>query len=105
MNKTASGRKRSFLQYVLPAEKESPKFLSNCQSVQSFKEHEACWELKRRGSVGESIIHLAMLGSSKPPFKMIVHSLLNNFPKLALDVYEGNEYKGLYFGTRMLLIL
>ena len=72
----------------------SPNFLSNCQGLEKFKEHEACWELRKRGSVGESIIHLAMLGIKLPIFRNIVRSLLHHFPKLALDVYEGNEYKG-----------
>lgn len=86
--------KKSIKSCKFEKEKRSEKFLANCQGLEDFKEHEACWELKKRGSVGESIIHLAMLGSKLPSFKKIIFSLLNNFPKLALDLYEGIEYKG-----------
>ncbi|ESO05330.1 hypothetical protein HELRODRAFT_77785 [Helobdella robusta] len=61
-----------------------------------FKEHEGCWQLRKRGSVGESIIHLAVLYSkSSHIYKEITKVLLNIFPKLALDLYEGEEYYGM----------
>ena len=62
--------------------------------VKDFVEHEACWDIHQRGSVGESVIHLTMLFSDTYVFREIAKILLKIFPKLALDFYEGDEYYG-----------
>jgi len=56
--------------------------------------HFACWRLDRRGAVGETALHLCMLYSKMPQFRAICVALLDVFPKLSVDYYEGDEYYG-----------
>ncbi|XP_062610763.1 uncharacterized protein LOC134272556 isoform X2 [Saccostrea cucullata] len=71
------------------------------QLLSEFKEdyfnkvvtHEACWDLNKRGGVGESPFHLLYLLDS-PTHHAVGEILLNLYPKLSLDVYEGEEYFG-----------
>jgi len=58
-------------------------------------EHFACWRLDRRGAVGETALHLCMLYSKLPEFRAISVALLDIFPKLSVDYYEGDEYYGI----------
>jgi len=55
---------------------------------------EVCWDLEKRGNVGETALHLALLLSQQPKFRQIAVALLNAFPKLSVDVYERDEYYG-----------
>jgi len=57
-------------------------------------EHFACWRLDQRGGVGETALHLCMLYSKLPEFRAISEALLDIFPKLSVDYYEGDEYYG-----------
>lgn len=57
-------------------------------------QHVACWRLDRRGAVGETALHLCMLYSSLPEFRAISVALLDIFPTLSVDYYEGDEYYG-----------
>ncbi|XP_072025763.1 transient receptor potential cation channel subfamily V member 5-like [Amphiura filiformis] len=61
--------------------------------IQQFREHEACWDLGKRGEAGETILHICYLNNTEPYFE-IARLLLEEFPKLALDIYEGREYYG-----------
>ncbi|XP_078596506.1 transient receptor potential cation channel subfamily V member 5-like isoform X1 [Branchiostoma floridae x Branchiostoma japonicum] len=58
-----------------------------------LQDHEACWDLYRRGGVGETALHLCFLNNTHD-FTKIAHVLLDMYPKLALDYYEGEEYYG-----------
>ena len=58
-----------------------------------FKEHEACWHLDYRGSMGETALHLLCLANS-PVHTEIAKLLLKMYPKMAKDIYEGDEYYG-----------
>lgn len=60
-----------------------------------FEPHEACWDLNKRGGVGETPFHLAHLMDS-PVHSEICKVLVRMYPKLTLDVYEGEEYFGEY---------
>ena len=55
--------------------------------------HEACWDLNKRGGVGETPFHILYLMDS-PIHLEVARILLNIFPSLSLDVYEGDEYYG-----------
>ena len=65
----------------------------NNEYIKSFVPHEGCWKLDARGSVGETALHLLILHST-PLHNEIAKILLNMYPKLALDFYEGEEYYG-----------
>ena len=67
---------------------------SDVTIVKEFVEHRACWMLEKRGSVGETLLHLAMLFADDDTFSDIVRTLLGVYPRLALDFYEGDEYYG-----------
>ena len=58
--------------------------------------HFACWRLDRRGAVGETALHLCLLYSKLPEFRAISVAILDVFPKLSVDYYEGDEYYGKY---------
>ncbi|XP_041349921.1 transient receptor potential cation channel subfamily V member 5-like [Gigantopelta aegis] len=60
------------------------------KSFNTLSEHKACWRLDKRGGVGETPFHLAHLGD----IPEVASILLKLFPKMALDVYEGDEYFG-----------
>ncbi|XP_046544515.1 transient receptor potential cation channel subfamily V member 5-like [Haliotis rubra] len=55
--------------------------------------HEACWDLNKRGGVGETPLHIAHLMDS-PVHNEVTKILLRMYPKMTLDVYEGEEYFG-----------
>ena len=60
-----------------------------------FTEHQACWDLNHRGAVGETALHICVLFSNTDEsFREISKLLLNVYPKLSLDYYEGDEYHG-----------
>ncbi|KAL4226497.1 hypothetical protein ACF0H5_014482 [Mactra antiquata] len=55
--------------------------------------HEGCWDLNKRGGVGETPLHLLYLMDSAEHVET-AKILLNMYPKLALDFYEADEYYG-----------
>lgn len=55
--------------------------------------HEACWDLNKRGGVGENPLHLLFLMDSAEHTET-AKIVLNMYPKLALDIYEADEYFG-----------
>lgn len=58
-------------------------------------DHEACWDITQRASVGETALHLAVLHSCDSySAREIAKIMLRLYPKLALDFYEGDEYYG-----------
>ena len=71
-------------------------------SSSATDEHEiermVCWDLKKRGDVGETALHLALLLSCRNPnLRKIAVALLNAFPRLCVDYYEDDEYYGRVF--------
>ncbi|XP_059150513.1 transient receptor potential cation channel subfamily V member 5-like isoform X2 [Physella acuta] len=71
---------------------ENQKFVEE-ESEKEFIPHEACWDLNKRGGVGETPFHLLYLNDSPVHFE-VAKILLQLYPNLALDVYEGEEYYG-----------
>lgn len=71
---------------------ENQKFVEE-NSEKEFTPHEACWDLNKRGGVGETPFHLLYLNDSPVHFE-VAKILLQLYPNLALDVYEGEEYYG-----------
>ncbi|XP_045165814.2 transient receptor potential cation channel subfamily V member 5-like isoform X2 [Mercenaria mercenaria] len=62
-------------------------------SFNKVSTHEACWDLAKRGGVGETPLHLLYLMDSAEHVET-AKILLNMYPKLALDFYEADEYYG-----------
>lgn len=60
--------------------------------------HEACWDLNKRGGVGETPFQILYLVDS-PAHHAVGEILLRLYPKLSLDVYEGEEYFGKFYVT------
>lgn len=60
---------------------------------QKFEEHEACWHLNHRGPIGETALHLCFLMNT-PTHIRIAYIMLELYPKMVLDIYEGTEYFG-----------
>ena len=78
--------------------------------MHTWEDHEACWKMQYRGSLGissilllthpttslssgESLLHVLIICDS-PIHTRIARLLLKNFPKSALDKVEGEEYLG-----------
>ena len=55
--------------------------------------HEACWDIEKRGGVGETPLHLLFLMDSAEHTET-AKIVINMYPKLALDIYEADEYYG-----------
>ncbi|XP_072935457.1 transient receptor potential cation channel subfamily V member 5-like isoform X2 [Epargyreus clarus] len=54
---------------------------------------ELCWDLKERGAVGETILHLCFLNATAL-LADLAKRLLRFYPKLINDIYMGDEYYG-----------
>ncbi|CAG7720996.1 unnamed protein product [Allacma fusca] len=58
-----------------------------------WNDHEACWQMQYRGSLGETLLHVLIICDTRLHTRL-ARILLKCFPKLALDVVEGEEYLG-----------
>ncbi|XP_035674128.1 transient receptor potential cation channel subfamily V member 5-like [Branchiostoma floridae] len=54
---------------------------------------EVCWDLEKRGSVGETILHLCFLNGTQV-HNELAKKLVDVFPKLVNDIYVSEEYYG-----------
>ncbi|BES93682.1 nanchung [Nesidiocoris tenuis] len=57
------------------------------------KYREVCWDLKERGAVGETILHLCLLNATSIHADL-AKRLLRFYPKLINDIYMSDEYYG-----------
>ncbi|KAL0276082.1 UNVERIFIED_CONTAM: hypothetical protein PYX00_003742 [Menopon gallinae] len=57
------------------------------------KYRDVCWDLKKRGAVGETCLHLCMLNATSIHADL-AKRLLRFYPKLINDIYMGDEYYG-----------
>lgn len=74
---------------VLPIEAS----LSIYDPLGKWEDHEACWQMQYRGSLGETLLHVLIICDTKVHTRL-ARTLLKCFPKLALDIVEGEEYLG-----------
>jgi len=89
------------LQVVLPIEAS----LSPHDPLAKWEDHEACWQMQYRGSLGEALLHVLIICDTRLHTRL-ARTLLNCFPKLSLDVVEGEEYLGIinYVTTHIFFI-
>ncbi|EFN84766.1 uncharacterized protein LOC105182976 [Harpegnathos saltator] len=80
---------RDLEQVVLPIEAS----LSRFDPLAQWYDHEACWQMQYRGSLGESLLHVLIICDTRMHTR-IARTLLKCFPRLAIDVVEGEEYLG-----------
>ncbi|XP_038069043.1 transient receptor potential cation channel subfamily V member 6-like [Patiria miniata] len=66
---------------------------SQLAAINRFRPREACWDLTRRGEVGETVLHLCLLNNTETHLQ-IARILLEMYPKMAHDIFEGNDYYG-----------
>ncbi|XP_059151469.1 transient receptor potential cation channel subfamily V member 5-like [Physella acuta] len=52
-----------------------------------------CWDIEKRGTVGETILHLCLLNSTQAHADL-AKRLLMFYPKMINDIYIGEEYYG-----------
>lgn len=76
-------------QVILPIEAS----LSRYDPLAKWTDHEACWQMQYRGSLGETLLHVLIICDTKIHTRL-ARTLIKCFPKLALDVVEGEEYLG-----------
>ncbi|XP_046993972.1 transient receptor potential cation channel subfamily V member 5 [Schistocerca americana] len=69
----------------LPIPDESKLDPSKCREV--------CWDLKERGAVGETVLHLCLLNATSTHAEL-AKRLLRFYPKLVNDIYMGDQYYG-----------
>nr|CAI5852830.1 unnamed protein product [Callosobruchus analis] len=80
---------RDHEQVTLPIEAS----LSRFDPLGKWTDHEACWQMQFRGSLGETLLHVLIICDTKIHTKL-ARTLLRCFPKLSVDVVEGEEYLG-----------
>lgn len=80
----------------LPHVKES-EYLKNPAGYR-----EVCWDLKKRGAVGETIFHLCLLNATSLHADL-AKRLLKFYPKLINDIYMSDEYYGNFFSIILAL--
>ncbi|XP_004925321.1 uncharacterized protein LOC101737437 isoform X1 [Bombyx mori] len=76
-------------QVVLPIEAS----LSPYDPLAKWEDHTACWQMCYRGALGESLLHVLIICDTKIHTRL-ARTLVKCFPKLSLDVVEGEEYLG-----------
>ncbi|XP_050356395.1 uncharacterized protein LOC126777391 [Nymphalis io] len=76
-------------QVVLPIEAS----LSPHDPLAQWQDHTACWQMSYRGALGESLLHVLIICDTKIHTRL-ARTLVKCFPKLSLDVVEGEEYLG-----------
>jgi len=76
-------------QVVLPIEAS----LSIYDPLGKWEDHEACWQMQYRGSLGETLLHVLIICDTKVNTRL-ARTLLKCSPKLAWDIVEGEEYLG-----------
>jgi hypothetical protein len=81
--------KNFVLQVVIPVEP-----LSIFDPLGNSEDHEACWQMQYRGSLGETLIHLLIICDTQMHTRL-ARIFLRAYPKLAVDVVEGEEYLGI----------
>lgn len=57
------------------------------------KYRDVCWDLDKRGTVGETILHLCLLNASQIHADL-AKRLLQIYPNMINDIYVGEEYYG-----------
>ncbi|CAB0003660.1 unnamed protein product [Nesidiocoris tenuis] len=67
--------------------------LSTQDPLSKWEDHQACWQMQYRGSLGETLLHVLILCDTKMHTRL-ARTLLKCFPNLAIDVVEGEEYLG-----------
>ncbi|XP_050405682.1 transient receptor potential cation channel subfamily V member 6 [Patella vulgata] len=74
---------------------QEDKFLANKEKTRtdSGKQRELCWNLDKRGTVGETILHLCFLNPKKT-HRELAKRLLDIYPSLVKDIYNSGEYYG-----------
>ena len=55
-----------------------------------------CWDIDKRGAVGETPLHLCLLVGSHV-HRELAKLLIKLFPELVNDIYLSDEYYGCYF--------
>jgi len=61
------------------------------EDVSEFRE--TCWDVTKRGGVGETILHLCLLSSTSLNSDL-AKRLIKFFPKLINDIYMDEQYYG-----------
>nr|XP_027238764.1 uncharacterized protein LOC113829791 [Penaeus vannamei] len=61
--------------------------------LNKWEDHEACWQMQFRGILGETLLHVLIMCDTKAHTR-VAKILLKCFPKLVVDVVEGEEYLG-----------
>nr|ATU07273.1 TRP channel protein inactive [Nilaparvata lugens] len=67
--------------------------LSPHDPLAKWEDHDACWQMQYRGSLGETLLHVLIICDTKLHTRL-ARTLLKCFPNLAMDVVEGEEYLG-----------
>ncbi|XP_046414955.1 uncharacterized protein LOC124177005 [Neodiprion fabricii] len=80
---------RDLEEVILPIEASLSKF----DPLAQWKDHDACWQMQYRGSLGETLLHVLIICDTRIHTR-VARILLKCFPKLAIDVVEGEEYLG-----------
>nr|KAI8748501.1 transient receptor potential cation channel subfamily V member 5-like [Biomphalaria glabrata] len=89
-NKQKSAQDQARIDNIMQLEiNQIDGFLSRHDHKSRFQ----CWDLEKRGTVGENILHLCLLNATQTHADL-AKRLLMFFPKMLNDIYVGEEYYG-----------
>ncbi|XP_041370435.1 transient receptor potential cation channel subfamily V member 5-like isoform X2 [Gigantopelta aegis] len=74
---------------VIDLERSGENYLKK----KSEKKRKICWDRNKRGTVGESILHLCLLNATTL-LADLAKRLIQKYPNLVNDIYLGDEYYG-----------
>ena len=66
-------------------------FNENLEDISEFRD--TCWDVTKRGGVGETILHLCLLSSTSLNSDL-AKRIIKIFPKLINDIYMDEQYYG-----------
>ncbi|CAL1545613.1 unnamed protein product [Lymnaea stagnalis] len=89
-NKQKSAQDQARIDNIMQMEHDQ---IDGILSKQDHKSRFQCWDLDKRGTVGETILHLCLLNATQIHADL-AKRLLMFFPKMINDIYVGEEYYG-----------
>ncbi|XP_035828047.1 transient receptor potential cation channel subfamily V member 5 isoform X2 [Aplysia californica] len=89
-NKQKSAQDQAMLDHLIMEEYD---VMAGNTGKQEPKTRFQCWDLEKRGTVGETILHLCLLNATQIHADL-AKRLLHFFPNMINDIYSGEEYYG-----------
>ena len=78
---------------IVICEKKNIETIVVYNTLDKSKYRCTCWDLSKRGAVGETALHLCLLNATSQHAEL-AKRLVYHFPRLINDIYISEEYYG-----------